>query len=640
MTETSRIQRLGARLANQIAAGEVVERPASVVKELVENSLDAGASRVDIEIEQGGIKLIRIRDNGSGIHKDDLALSLSRHATSKIVSLEDLEQVESLGFRGEALASINSVSRMKLTSRTEADKTAWEVEAEGREMEISIKPAAHPKGTTLEVKDLFFNTPARRKFLKKEKTEFNHLEEVVKRLALSRFDIAVNLSHNRKNIFSLPAVKKHTDQNAMAARIGRVCGSKFIQESVYIEQQALGYKLSGWMGLPTFSRSQADMQYFYVNGRMVRDRVVVHAVKQAYRDVLYHGRHPAFVLFFELDPSTVDVNAHPTKHEVRFRESRSVHDFLFRSLHKALAALRPEDQPEPAATSFQANTSGELVNQQTLPEEIAPVQNSMDLSARRASFSSGASSGVSSGSFSKTSGPSASRVAEEMRSYGALHPQAGNAAPAFVETAPDPLLAVEARDIPPLGFAIAQLKGIYILAEDAEGLVLVDMHAAHERITYERMKHAWHSEGLKVTPMLVPIEVSVSEREAALAESTTDELLQLGLEVQRLGPESLALRSIPALLRGANGEQLLRDILSDLSEHGQSQRIKNNINELLGTMACHGSVRANRRLTIDEMNALLRDMEATERSGQCNHGRPTWTRLSMVALDKLFLRGQ
>ncbi len=618
-----RIQLLSPRLANQIAAGEVVERPASVIKELLENSLDSGARRIEVDVEQGGTKLLRVRDDGGGIPADDLPLALARHATSKIRELEDLEQVLSLGFRGEALASISSVARLTLTSRTAEADQAWQVETEGRDMAPRVQPAAHPVGTSVEVRDLFFNTPARRKFLKTEKTEFEHLQEVIRRLALARFDVAFHLRHNGKSVLAL---HEAADDLSRARRVAAVCGPAFLEQALPIEIERNGLHLWGWVGLPTFSRSQADLQYFYVNGRMVRDKLVAHAVRQAYRDVLFNGRHPTFVLFLEIDPAAVDVNVHPTKHEVRFRDGRMVHDFLYGTLHRALGEVRPEDQlAAPAAVSSMVRATGQEAGEFGPQAEMSLAGNLLQAPAAPSTWQA----------------PGAG--------YQAPRPQGGmpmaEAAGAYREyfaplNATAPSLPEHQGDIPPLGYALAQLKGVYILAENAQGLVLVDMHAAHERITYERLKTAMASEGLRGQPLLVPESLAVSQREADCAEEHGEWFQRLGFELQRLGPESLAIRQTPALLKQAESVQLVRDVLADLLEYGSSDRIKAHINELLGTMACHGAVRANRRLTLPEMNGLLRDMEHTERSGQCNHGRPTWTQLGMDDLDKLFLRGR
>lgn len=612
-----KIEVLSPRLANQIAAGEVVERPASVVKELIENSLDAGATRIDIDVEQGGTKLIRIRDNGRGISKGDLPLALARHATSKVYSLDELEALTSLGFRGEALASVASVARLTLTSKPADQDTAWQVKAQGRDMAVEVTPAAHNDGTTLEVRDLFFNTPARRKFLRTEKTEFNHLEEVVKRQALSRFDVGFSLTHNGRTIHS------HRPANTIAEqqrRIAQMLNPDFMTNSLVIETERAGLKMTGWVGLPTFSRSTADMQYFFVNGRVVRDKVIGHAVKQAYRDVLYHGRHPCFVLYLELENSGVDVNVHPTKHEVRFRDQRLVHDFLFSQLHRALAEYRPDatvsdEQPimnAPEAAKVTGIDAGEFSGQQAL--NMQPTGRSYD--------------------FSSSSRP-ATPVSEQV----ALYDRVIQPSSASVIT-PEPTADNAASEVPPLGFAVAQLHGIYILSQSEQGLILVDMHAAHERITYERMKQQYDNQNLQAQPLLVPLSLSLSEKEADAAENFAEILRGFGFEIDRTGPESLTIRQVPVFLHQSNVDELVRSVLSDLIEHETSDGILAHRNEILATMACHGSVRANRSLTIPEMNGLLRDMERTERSGQCNHGRPTWTQLSMKELDKLFLRGR
>ena len=624
----SRINLLSQRLANQIAAGEVVERPASVVKELMENSLDAGASRLEIEVEQGGMKQIKIKDDGLGIHKQDLELALSRHATSKITDLEDLENIASLGFRGEALASISSVSRLTMTSKADDDVTAgsgdnsgWKVVAEGQEMDVILSPAAHSRGTTLEVRDLFFNTPARKKFLKTEKTEFSRIDEILKRIALSRFDVQFSLTHNQRAIRKLLPAKSDQEKQR---RVALVCGPAFVESSVFVEMEGQGLRLWGWVSLPTFSRSQADLQYFYVNGRIIRDKLVTHAVKQAYRDVLFHGRHPAYVLYLELAPSAVDVNVHPTKHEVRFRDSRLVHDFLFSSLHKALAELRPADR---LADNVQNNG-----------KESDPFADKRSDNAA-GNFAASSDSNFAVGNFSDQNSLSLAEPTSNNYSY---RPNSGQPAVGAIQSQLENFAKLTAGDaeVPPLGYAIAQLHGIYILAQNKEGLITVDMHAAHERITYERMKTACQNEELKMQPLLVPLSIAVSQSEADCTETEQGALLSIGIELERAAAESIVVRQVPSILRNANIEQLVRDVLSDVLEYGSSDRIQAHQDELLSTMACHGSVRANRHLTIPEMNALLRDMEATERSGQCNHGRPTWVYQSLDELDKLFLRGQ
>ncbi|MGZ8135805.1 MAG: DNA mismatch repair endonuclease MutL [Methylococcaceae bacterium] len=592
-----RIHSLPTQLINQIAAGEVVERPSSVVKELVENCFDAGASQIIIEIEQGGARLIKVRDNGCGIIKEDLPLALSRHATSKIATLQDLERVSSMGFRGEALPSISSVSRLTLISRIAAANCAWRVSADGSEKNFDPQPDPHPPGTTIEVCDLFYNTPARRKFLKTEKTEFDHIETLIKRMALSRFNTGFMLSHNKKEILNLkPALSEHSQEQ----RIAGICGPAFIDNSVKIDFEAAGLQLTGWVGLPTFSRSQQDMQFFYVNDRLIRDKLVSHAVKQAYQDVLFHGRHPVFVLYLKLDPVLVDVNAHPAKLEVRFREGRLVHDFLFSALHRSLAKLRPGHQ-EITIVQEKELTSLPVASYSQGYRQSSPQQSSLPL-----------------------------QVEEVIQSYAARHPQPSQKSE----------LPAQSRDIPPLGYAIAHIHNIFILSETKQGIILVDTHAAHERVTYERLKQQYQQGALPSQPLLLPIKITVSAAEADLAEQEYEFFNALGFELNRLGPEAIALRSVPALLGGVDVETLIRDVLADIIEHGVSHRIQEQANHFLATMACHGSVRAHRRLSIDEMNALLRDMEKTERIGQCNHGRPTWIELSTNELNKFFLRGQ
>lgn len=593
-----RIRPLPERLINQIAAGEVIERPASVVKELVENSLDAGAHRIDVTVEQGGVKVVRIVDDGSGIHPDDMALALARHATSKLSELAQLERLSSMGFRGEALPSIASVARLTLTSRSRGEPRAWQVVGDGPAV-----PAAHPEGTTVEVSDLFFNTPARRKFLRTEKTEFGHIEQVVRRLALARFDVAFRLSHNRREVFSLAPAD---DRPLMERRLAALLGRGFVDNSLFFTHEAAGMRLWGWVAQPGFSRSQADMQHFYVNGRMVRDRLVTHAVRQAFEDVLFHGRHPAYCLFLEIDPVLVDVNVHPTKHEVRFREGRLIHDFLFRTLHQVMADTRPgrEDAPalmngrQGAPASERADVKGPAQAPLTLGVREPVPSYRLDYAAQRPPEQAG---------------------------------ETGFGAPA---------VPVSPSAIPPLGYAVGQLHGIYILAENADGLVVVDMHAAHERITYERLKQAMAGEGIRSQPLLVPVSVPVSPREVSLAEGNAEVLASLGLEIDTLGRDRLVIRSLPVQLSGADAERLLRDVLSDLAVHGTSSRVQREILDVVATMACHGSVRANRHLTREEMNALLRDMERTERANQCNHGRPTWVQVGVGELDKWFRRGQ
>jgi DNA mismatch repair protein MutL len=616
------------QLVNQIAAGEVVERPASVVKELLENSLDAGATKVVIDVEKGGTKLIRISDNGHGIHKDDLVLSLSPHATSKIRSLDDLEEVTSLGFRGEALPSIASVSHLKLTSQWQGADETWQVTMDNSRAS-DITPAANQPGTTIEVRDLFFNVPARRKFLRTEKTEFSHLDDVVKRISLSRFDVDISLRHNQRVVKQLRAASSRIEQEK---RIAEICGPAFVEQAAYMDFDYEGLRLWGWIAQPTFSRSQADMQYFYVNGRVVKDRLVTHAVRQAYSDVLFHGRHPAYVLFFECDPATVDVNAHPGKHEVRFRQSRQVHDFLFRAIHKSIAEITVGDakthdysqyaQPSKAG-SVDTQQQGVNAGGQHFQQPVSQASMPFAVAEQRRAYTEFATH-------------PASNVQENTANSADLARFIDNRGASVGSDAGEDI----SPDMPPLGYARAQLHGIYILAENAQGMVLVDMHAAHERITYERLKTAREGEGISSQPLLVPLVLSVSAKEAQLVEDNGELFSQLGFEVDRVADESIKLRQVPVILSNTDVESLLRDVLSDLLVHGSSSRIQQEINEILSTMACHGSVRANRKLTIEEMNALLRDMEITERSGQCNHGRPTWIQLTIAELDKLFMRGQ
>lgn len=575
------IRKLSAHLINQIAAGEVVERPASVVKELLENSLDAGASRIGVEIDEGGLRRIRVIDDGRGIPVDELPLALDPHATSKIASLDDLESVATLGFRGEALASIASVSRLRLASRPAQADSGAEVRCEQGRV-LGPEPFGMPAGTVVEVSDLFFNTPARRKFVRTERTEYGHIDDVVRRLALANPGCGFELTHNGRVLRRLPAVKEVAGSRR---RVAEVCGQDFIEHALELESEHDGLVLSGYIARPTFSRSQADLQFFFVNGRLVRDRLVAHAVRQAYQDVLFHGRHPAFVLHFKIEPRRVDVNVHPQKTEVRFRDGRKVHDFLFSSIHRALSNTRPREAavagPAPAAAW-----------------PAGGAQTGLGLS-----------------------------VAETMARYGRL----------AVET---PAPATAGSDVPPLGFALAQVQGVFVLAENARGLVIVDMHAAHERIVYEQLKRSWGEARVKAQTLLVPERLAVSAAELRALEQHAEPLSRLGFELRPSGPESLTIRSVPALLVGGDVLQLVRDVLADLVELGRSDRVEAHIDRLLSSMACHGSVRANRRLNLDEMNALLRDMERTERSDQCNHGRPTWVQLDMKALDQLFLRGQ
>jgi DNA mismatch repair protein MutL len=595
-----RIQKLTSQLANQIAAGEVIERPSSVIKELIENSLDAKSTFITVDIEQGGGKLIRVRDNGSGIHKDDIALALDRHATSKIHDIEDLTTIATLGFRGEALASISSVSRLELNSRHKDGDSAWRVIAEGDHI-TELEPSAQPQGTSIAIRDLFFNTPARKKFLRSERVEFGHIEDVVKRIALSHFEVGFELLHDGKSLFRVPPAKNQIEQER---RVATICGKDFLENALYIEFEASGLSMRGWVADPTFSRSQADRQYFYVNHRAVRDKIVSHAIRQAFEDVLYNKRHPVYVLFLDLNPSLVDVNAHPTKFEVRFREGRLVHDFIFKSLHRAIADVRPQV----ANIELQAQSPSPTYQPQ---QHQMPFKAEQTVEAYQALY----------------------QAPKPSSSY-SPHVQAQAIAQQAIEK------TTSQDGVPPMGYAIAQLKGIYILAENAQGLVLVDMHAAHERIYYEQMKQSLSESNLIAQPLLVPVTVAVSESEADCIESQADLLTKLGMVVERIGPEALAIKQVPEILRKADVAQLLKDIIADLVTLGETKRLEETINHILGNMACKGAVKANHRLTIPEMNAILRSMETTERSGQCNHGRPTWVAMSLEELDKFFLRGR
>ena len=605
------IRVLPPQLINQIAAGEVIDRPASIVKELLENCFDANATQLTIHIEQGGMRLIRICDNGTGIEKDDLPLALSRHATSKICNLDDLEHVKSMGFRGEALASISSVAKLTLTSRYGNDSHGWAVCSDGAEAFFDIQPAPHQKGTTVEVCDLFYNTPARRKFLKSEKTEFGHIETVVKRMALSRFTLGFSLFHAQKEILNLkPALTLEQEEQRVAA----IFSDDFINNALHLDFEVSGLALRGWVSVPTFSRSQADMQFFYVNGRLVKDKSVSHAIKQAYSDVLYHGRHALFALYLTLDPSEVDVNAHPAKSEVRFRDSRAIHSFVLSCLQRTLANVR-------TTPTFATLPVSSLHTENTIP----------------ASFSSSQETVISTFEKSQsvphylTQKPLPLAINTPPQVYETLYSSNQPTTPAQQNTA---------TDLPVLGYAVAHLHGIYILAETPSGMVLVDTHAAHERITFERLKQQYAAGSIAMQPLLLPITMTVMPFEAELAENSIDFFAQLGLELDRISPDTLLLRAQPALLNKADGEQLVRDVLADLITHQESYRIQSEYNDVLAKMACYGSVRAHRELTITEMNALLRDLEITERGGQCNHGRPTWVALSTQELDKFFMRGQ
>ncbi len=614
-----RIKQLPPKLVNQIAAGEVIERPSSVVKELLENSIDAGATRVEIDVEQGGVKLIRIRDNGCGMSREELPLALDRHATSKIASLDDLESVRTMGFRGEALPSIASVSQLTVTSKGQGEEQAWAIKADGSEQLPDISPASHPQGTTIEIRDLFFNVPARRKFMKTERTEFNHIDTLVKRIALSTPHLGITLRNNGKVVTQLRAADHRQE---MEKRVASLCGPAFMEQCLYVDHEAAGLKLRGWVGLPTFSRSQADLQYFFVNGRIVRDKLVTHAVKQGYQDVMYHGRHPAYVLHLDIDPKLVDVNAHPTKYEVRFRESRMVHSFLFSTLNKLLADTKAGSNEAGAARNIELHQLGQSNS------------GSGSLSAFNTGVMPQAPMGLQDG------GMGVNEPSPSYQSVFAGNNDRGSYPVSSVQMAQVHAVAEAEGHDHPLGYALAQLHGLYVIAQNQQGMIIVDTHAAHERVTYEKLKVAYEQQGIQAQPLLVPAAIAVSEKEADIAEQSAQAFTQLGFELTRNAPESLLIRQIPVLLGNGDAEALVRDVLADLIAHGSSERIKEAVNEVLSTMACHGSVRANRQLSLPEMNALLREMEATERSGQCNHGRPTWTQLTVDQLDKLFMRGQ
>jgi len=607
-----RIQLLPDQLISQIAAGEVVERPASALKELLENSLDAGSTDIQVSLQQGGIKQMRVADNGAGVAKDDLTLALTRHATSKIASLEDLESVASLGFRGEALASIASISRTQLVSRQADAKHAWRIASEGSDISL-IEPAALDVGTVIEVSDLYFNTPARRKFLKTEATEFGHCEEMFNRIALSRPDVALMLQHNGRALSRFSSSQPER-------RFAEVLGSEFAAESISIDESAAGLRLWGMAAKPTFNRNSRDTQYVYVNGRFVRDKLIAHAIRQAYQDVLHHDRHPAFVLFLELDPSLVDVNVHPAKTEVRFRDGQSMHRFIFHSLNKALAA------PTGVSSAVTASQAGHNPFEQPANTPYPTYQSQINLGANEPS------------SFYQTMFGASPNTGHE-REYASPVCYA----PEFEGSETGNQQQNHVNEYP-LGFAVAQIHGVYVLAQNVQGLVVVDMHAAHERIMYEKLKNALDSRSVPMQPLLLPVSFNADKLEVATVQEALAgndaSLQQLGFDIAILSPTTLAVRAVPTMLQHADVVTLARDVLRDLREYGASRALTERRNELLGTMACHAAVRANRSLTIPEMNALLRDMEATERSGQCNHGRPTWFQVSMADLDKMFMRGK
>ena len=600
-----KIHKLPSLLVDQIAAGEVIERPASVVKELVENALDAKATRITVEIENGGKKLIRIIDNGIGLDKDDMTLAIERHATSKINSLEDLESLNSLGFRGEALPSIVSISRFSLISKTATSDYAFQLNCLGGDCE-TVKPAQHPQGTTIVVRDLFYNTPARRRFLKTDRTEFLRIDELIKRISLSRFDVGFTLIHNGKTVRSSQGGEQDANKKM---RIVQLCGKDFFENAFFIDENRHGMRLYGWVAKPSWNRASADRQFFYINGRMIKDKLIGHAVRQAYQDVLFHGRFPAFVLYFELDPTWVDINVHPTKHEVRFRESQQVHGFIFGSLNHALSQTKP-------GSDLQASGNLGLNTANITPVDYSKMQSSINFSRSHSS----------------------NYVAEPAGNYLQSIAEPSQSLPSFQDNIQQSNNIDD--QMPPLGYAKAQIHGVFIIAENEQGMIVVDMHAAHERITYEYFKSTIENQGIRSQTLLVPLAITVSERETHAVEQHKQWFEKLGIGIQVGSKESVIVRKVPTLLAKTDIESLIKDVLSEIVMLGSSTKIETNMNELLSSMACHGSVRANRQMTIVEMNALLREMEKTERADQCNHGRPTWVQMDMKQLDRLFLRGQ
>jgi DNA mismatch repair protein MutL len=584
------------QLINQIKAGEVVERPAAVVKELVENSLDAGATRIEIEVEQGGLNLIRVRDNGAGIAREELALALQRHATSKIASLDDLEHVASLGFRGEALPSILSVSRFALISRRADHAHGWQISGVGAFEGAEPRPAAHAVGTTVEACDLFFNTPARRKFMKAESTEFRHIHQFINRIALSRFDAGFTLKHNQRRALDLSPAMSATEREA---RVAQICGDEFVSNAVAIDEQRMGLRLYGWIGLPSFARNQADLQFLYVNGRAVRDKLLSHALRRAFADAMHSTHYPAFVLYLEIDPAAVDVNVHPQKTEVRFRESSRVHDFLFGAVHQLLRRQRPEPEQHHQA---RFSDTGIAPAQQAMRYSAAPSSPALQLNDSALQLSN---------------------------TWAGLRP--GDAVPS------------SQADEFPLGYALAQLHGIFILAQNNAGLILVDAHAAHERVLYEQFKRQLAEGGIQSQALLVPEMVNLDEDAADALEARREELLRYGLELGRAGRSAVVVRAVPPLLAGQDIAGFLRDLIADEDQRGNATHLGEVLDaqhRVMADMACKAAIKANRRLTQTEMDALLRDMERTELSGQCNHGRPTWVQVGIDELDRLFLRGR
>ncbi len=610
----SSIQLLPDLLINQIAAGEVIERPASALKELMENSLDADATEIDVQLEGGGIQLLRVRDNGRGIAPSELALALQRHATSKIASLDDLQRVASMGFRGEALASMSAVAQIALISRHASATHAWKIETADGAQNVAA-PATHPQGTSVEMRELYFNTPARRKFLKTENTEFAYCEETFKRIALSRPDVAFGLQHRGKQVWKLPAVH---GEDALQKRITAILGAEFSHGAVTIERNIAGahpttrLSLSGMATLPAYSRASRDSQYLFLNGRFIRDKVIAHAIRQAYQDILHHQRHPAFVLFLDMPPEQVDVNVHPAKSEVRFRESQAVHQFIFHALQQTLAAPTAGGGDLNTASAASAFSSPALARQSPFTQQPMRLYHA----AQPVAFYDA--------------------MFGDFKNNSSL-PQQQNTAltdPIFTD------LSDTETGVPPLGLALAQLGGIYILAQNQHGLVVVDIHAAHERIVYEKLKLALDQQKIPSQPLLIPVTFHADTLDIASAEEEHTTLTTLGFDIAPLSPTTLAVRAMPAMLKQSQAEAAARDVLHELREFGATRALTERRNEMLSTLACHAAVRANQSLSITEMNHILREMERTERSGQCNHGRPTWFQVTITELDTMFMRGK
>ncbi|MDF1759693.1 MAG: DNA mismatch repair endonuclease MutL [Coxiellaceae bacterium] len=652
----SAIQILDPLLANQIAAGEVVERPASVVKELVENSIDAGSTQITIELQKGGVELIRLRDNGCGISKDDLTLACVRHATSKIASYQDLTEVLSLGFRGEALASIAAVSKLKISSRANGSDDAWQVATSGTEGEVAVMPAAHPVGTTVEIRELFYNTPARRRFLRTDKTEFHHIESIVLRQALSRFDIAFRLSHNDKLMFDLPVADS---QAAREQRIQKLLGQDFVQAALAIEYEAAGLKLTGWIASAEYNRAQADQQYCYINGRFIRDKMIMSAVKQAYRDVMFHGRHPAYVLYLQCDPTSVDVNVHPTKHEVRFRDGRTEYRFIMTSIQQALESLRlggmdvDTDTGEVLTAAAPAVTApvkpvmqNEVREQVALPlapgSEAGMTARSADVTARSADVTARSAdvTARSADVIARSADVIVPSLDVKNRPAPVMQRSTAQLNDALAKLQQPVTVVVKECAKQPLGVAIAQLHNTYILAQNEEGLIVVDQHAAHERICFETMKQQLAEQAMPSQALLVPVDINLTSTEMLHLEDELSSLQQLGFAIEAMGDTMVVVREIPTLLHKADIAALIKDIAADVQVMSESQRAENHLHCLMANMACKSAIKANHPLTLEEMNHILRQMESIPHGGLCNHGRPAWKQFDKREIDRWFLRGQ